>query len=337
MEKDIYKKIAEKIGSEESTILPELLRMVVDLNEAKVLMAMPGTIEELAERIGKPADDIKRLCEKLYRKGVALKSFRGGSLGYRVIGSLVQFRDATVFYPGIPEGYIDLWQKFSREEWPHIATLEQKRKAKLSDRVIPVEGALKAGGRQIPDPDSLSKIIENAVELSVSKCPCRVIEHKCDKPVEVCIQVNNAAKYVIDRGTGRKISKEEALKILKDCEEKGLVHITNNQKELGRYHYICNCCSCCCQNLTLTISRGLNVYAPSRYQAKIDPELCSNCGTCLDRCYFNAIDEVESNGGKTITRINEKCMGCGLCYVTCPNEAIALVEIRPADFIPDRD
>jgi Pyruvate/2-oxoacid:ferredoxin oxidoreductase delta subunit len=336
MGRSIYKTIAEKICMQESAILPELLRMIVDLSEAEVLMAMPGTVEEVAERIGKRAEDTKKICEELYRKGVALKSFKGGSLGFRVIGSLVHFRDATALLPGIPEGYIDLWQKFAREEWPEIASLEQKLKGKRTDRVLPVEEALKAGGKQIPDADSLSKIIENAVELSVSKCPCRVIEHKCDMPVEVCIQVNNAAKYVIDRGTGRKIAKEEALKILKNCEEKGLVHITDNQKQLGRYHYICNCCSCCCQNLTLTISRGLDVYAPSRYQARVDPELCSNCGTCLDRCHFNAIEEVESKGGKTITRINEvECMGCGLCYLTCPNEAIALVEIRPVDFIPD--
>jgi Pyruvate/2-oxoacid:ferredoxin oxidoreductase delta subunit len=27
-------------------------------------------------------------------------------------------------------------------------------------------------------------------------------------------------------------------------------------------------------------------------------------------------------------------MGCGLCRVTCPEEAIELVEVRPESFIP---
>jgi Fe-S-cluster-containing hydrogenase component 2 len=30
----------------------------------------------------------------------------------------------------------------------------------------------------------------------------------------------------------------------------------------------------------------------------------------------------------------EKCMGCGLCLVTCPEEAISLDVVRPEDFIP---
>jgi Fe-S-cluster-containing hydrogenase component 2 len=34
-------------------------------------------------------------------------------------------------------------------------------------------------------------------------------------------------------------------------------------------------------------------------------------------------------------RIDEgKCMGCGLCVVTCPSGAIALKEIRGEDFVP---
>ena len=30
----------------------------------------------------------------------------------------------------------------------------------------------------------------------------------------------------------------------------------------------------------------------------------------------------------------EKCMGCGLCLVTCPEDAISLDSVRPEDFIP---
>ena len=33
--------------------------------------------------------------------------------------------------------------------------------------------------------------------------------------------------------------------------------------------------------------------------------------------------------------IAEKCFGCGLCSVTCPENAISLVEARAADFIPE--
>jgi MinD superfamily P-loop ATPase len=149
----------------------------------------------------------------------------------------------------------------------------------------------------------------------------------------VCIQVDNAAKYTIDRGSGRQISKDEALQILRESEEKGLVHVTMNRVHAG--HFICNCCACCCQALPLVISDGLKILDPSRFQAQIDKELCSGCETCLDRCPFLAIESMDLNDGKQVMRVlSEKCMGCGVCQITCPEHAIVLKEVRPEDFIP---
>ncbi len=151
--------------------------------------------------------------------------------------------------------------------------------------------------------------------------------------MEVCLQVNNGARYTIDRGTGREVTKEEALEIIKKCEEEGLVHVTMNKAHVG--HFICNCCSCCCQTLPLIISEGLKISDPSRFRAKVDPEKCSFCETCQERCYFSAIEETENGKGESVmTVIGEKCLGCGLCHVTCPEEAISLVEVREVDFIP---
>jgi Pyruvate/2-oxoacid:ferredoxin oxidoreductase delta subunit len=31
-----------------------------------------------------------------------------------------------------------------------------------------------------------------------------------------------------------------------------------------------------------------------------------------------------------------RCMGCGLCQVTCPSEAISMVEVRERDFVPEK-
>jgi len=35
-----------------------------------------------------------------------------------------------------------------------------------------------------------------------------------------------------------------------------------------------------------------------------------------------------------MTVIAEKCMGCGLCHGTCPEDAVSLKEVREIDFIP---
>ena len=333
MTENIYEKMTEKIMLTGSKIAPELFRMVAGRDEAELLMMMPGTIKQLSEKTGKPEEEVSKMCLSLYRKGVAFKSFKGGETGYKMARDPIQFHDATILWPEAPREFFDLWQKFMEEEWPAFARLAEQFFPKPVTRIIPVEKSIDAGKQRILDADSVNRIIENAEALAVTKCTCRVIAHKCDKPVEVCLQVGNAAKYTLDRGTGKEISKERALSILRDCEEKGLVHVTMNKAHVN--HFICNCCGCCCQSLPLVISEGMKICDPSRYRAKIDPELCQLCGTCQDRCLFNAIVEAESESGEPAMEINpDKCMGCGLCHTTCPEEAITLVETRPDDFIP---
>jgi len=68
------------------------------------------------------------------------------------------------------------------------------------------------------------------------------------------------------------------------------------------------------------------------YQSRIDPELCSNCGICLERCPIDAISEME--GAPEVN--SEKCIGCGVCVAACPVKAIALSEV-PGAKPPFRD
>ena len=49
--------------------------------------------------------------------------------------------------------------------------------------------------------------------------------------------------------------------------------------------------------------------------AQIDPERCTECGECLDRCQFNAISPEF-----VVDKID--CEGCGVCVHFCPAEAI---------------
>jgi ferredoxin len=71
-------------------------------------------------------------------------------------------------------------------------------------------------------------------------------------------------------------------------------------------------------------------YAPSRFTARLDTDLClgAGCGLCKDRCSFRAINV---NGEVSIDQ--EKCYGCGNCAHICPVQAIALEEARPIEFI----
>ena len=335
MADDIYHKLAEKLMLKPSRLMLEILSAIADPKEAELLLALPGTLAQISEKAGKPEIEVEEQCRQLYRKGLALKTFKGGSLGYRLHKDITMFRDATAHWPDAPTAYHDLWKRFMEEEWPDYARIESELKPKAQGRIIPIERTVVSGKQQrVLDSESVSNIIQNAEILTVTNCICRVIQRKCDKPLETCIQVNNSARYMLDRGIGRKVSKQEALDILTECEEAGLVHMTLNKSAVD--HFICNCCDCCCVALPMVIKEGLNLCDPSRYQAMIDPELCTSCGTCLGRCNFGAIEEVKAEPEVTVMQVNgDKCMGCGLCYSACPSEAIRLVEIREEAFIPE--
>lgn len=333
MDKDVFEQLTDRIMLTGSKLIPELFRMIVTEEEAALMMAMPGTPEQLAEKVQRPVSDVESTCLSLYHRGVAFKSYKSATVGYKMCRDMVQFHDATILWPEAPQAYLDLWQCFMEEEWPDFARLADQFFPKAFTRIIPVEQAVESANQQVVDVESANLIVETAQKLAVTRCTCRVIAHKCDSPVEVCIQVDNAARYTLDRGTGREVSREEALDILRMCEEKGLVHVTMNRAHAG--HFICNCCSCCCQALPLVISEGLNICDPSRYLAQIDPELCSGCETCLDRCHFNAVVALTAEGNASGMQVlADRCMGCGLCQITCPEGAISLVETRPIDFIP---
>jgi ferredoxin len=320
--------MADKIFLTGSTLIPRLFAMIADQAEAELLMAMPGSPEELAQDLKKDVETVDAMCRTLYVKGLAFKSLRDGQTKYKMCRDLIQFHDGTILWPEATREYHDLWQTFMETEWPDYARMITRVVPTAFTRVIAVEESVDPGKQQILDMDSVSAIIETADALAVTKCTCRLIAHKCDHPLEVCIQVGNAARYTLDRGTGRAIDKDEARAIIRDCEEKGLVHVTMNKSHVG--HFICNCCSCCCQTLPLIISDRLNLTAPSRFCAQVDPSACSGCGTCLDRCHFNAIALIDD-----VATVNEDlCLGCGLCYGTCPESAITLKEKRPVDFIP---
>jgi Fe-S-cluster-containing hydrogenase component 2 len=212
------------------------------------------------------------------------------------------------------------------KEWPAYGAKIMEILPGSIMRVIPVNEGIVPESKILAY-DDVIRIIEEAKTLSVTKCSCRVIDGACGKPLEVCMQVDRAAEYNIERGTGRALSKEEAKSILKMCEEEGLVHVADNRQVVG--HVICNCCKDCCLNWA--VMQGPKKWvAPSRFEAEVDAEACVGCETCVERCFFDAISMTKDLAVVDPT----KCLGCGVCTLPCPTEAIRLKEVRSAEYVP---
>lgn len=326
----VYHELAARIGLGDSKIAPRLFAMLADEKDAQVLLAMPATVPELANTTGFGEEDLEPRVHALFRKGLVFPSYKTTPPVYRMCRDFVQFHDATILWPEAPGEFLDLWQELMEKEWPAIAQRVSQMMPKPFTRVIPVNVSIQAR-TNILDFESVREMVKKAKNLAVTKCTCRLTARKCDRPLETCIQVNHAAAYSLSRGTGRKISVEEALEILRISEEAGLIHVTMNKHDVD--HFICNCCPCCCQTMPVLIKGGIHVVDPSRYRAEIDAERCTGCGTCHERCYFGAIAWENGEGGASVVD-GTKCMGCGLCKVTCPEGAIELVEARPESFVP---
>jgi NAD-dependent dihydropyrimidine dehydrogenase PreA subunit len=325
-----YTKLADNIGLGQSERIAELFKALADETDADIMLAMPGQPGEIAAKLGLSEEEVAGRIHDLFIKGVAFPSPKTDPPTWRMCRNLVQFHDASLLWPEAPVEFYDLWRDYMDNEWFGLAKTIAKSTPKPFTRVIPVDVSIEARTSVLPF-DSVREIVEKSKSISVTKCTCRLSMRKCDRPLEVCLQVNKAADYNIARGTGRKLDKEEALKLLKECEEAGLIHVTMNRAEAD--NFICNCCPCCCQTMPVLLKGGIHVIDPSRFVAFIDEDLCSGCGLCHERCYFSAISWSEDEGSPSVVDPG-KCMGCGLCMVTCPEEAIALNEIREPAFVP---
>jgi ferredoxin/DNA-binding Lrp family transcriptional regulator len=189
-------------------------------------------------------------------------------------------------------------------------------------RVVPI-GAAVGSELEVATYDTVRDLVNKHTEFAVADCICRVekglLGQECDRPMETCLVFGIAAQYYVENGLGRKIDLEECLSILDMAEKSALVLSPTNAQEINN---ICCCCSCCCGML-----RGLRAFerpadhVGSTYQARIDPDLCTLCGDCLERCQIEALTEGDDQMEVDLGR----CIGCGLCLPTCPESAIAMV------------
>ena len=203
-------------------------------------------------------------------------------------------------------------------------TLEELKKdyvGQMKAVTIPMNISIQ-GQQQVLDTSAAEKILRNAKLITLEDCGCRIRFKKCDAPLDVCLSINGEAQDALERGA-KPISVQKALKVLERSHKAGLVHLAYIFKGEEKPEIICSCCSCCCHSMSALVRFGIPDHViASEYMASQNKETCENCGTCTERCQFNARKLV--NGKLHFAK--EKCFGCGLCVSTCPTNSISLVK-----------
>ena len=345
-EEKIYRNLQEHLDQQpigyaavESGADIRVLKHVFTPKEAEIATSLDYKFETM-EQISKRAKEkgiIGGDLEQIFN-GMAKK----GSIGYRE-------RDGKTYYRNIPF-VLGFWENQVNKLTPESAkdclelmyditfVLSFINTQTSQMRTIPVERSITVE-HHVSSYDWVREIIQNLEgPIIIRNCICKEVKalegEPCKKTdrLEYCMYFRDFAKSDIMMGEGREITKEEAFEILLKGEEEGLVLQPSNAQEP---EFICSCCGCCCPNLGGLIQMIPNPldFWVSNYFAEVDPELCSGCRTCVDRCNVKAIKVRKSIN---ISKVNlKRCIGCGLCVTTCPEEAITLHK-KEKEFIPPK-
>ncbi len=209
-------------------------------------------------------------------------------------------------------------------------------------KTVPLDRKLAVPDEFVLPSQSVDEIIDKFDEIAVGHCFCRqrraVLGEPCDlkAPVENCFTFGKSARHTAAQGFSRMVGKEEARRIMQEAEAAGLVHkaFHPGSNEARPETSICNCCKDCCDTLNLWREGAFPLVNSTFYLSVIDPDLCTGCGTCVERCPMDAIEITDAGIAK---RVAASCFGCGICARFCPEEAVSLLEgLRRVSILPPR-
>jgi ferredoxin len=209
-------------------------------------------------------------------------------------------------------------------DWPQ-ENLDYIAEHYKAGETIPVDVKIEAE-QHVLNMDQVKRILSTAQTISIMDCYCRLTYGHCDAPVKVCLDLNEVAEKHIAEFGAQEISFEDALQVLEQTHEAGLIHMAYGHGDLyepGVVNSICSCCTCCCGVLSGVLRFGRFPHLlTSHSTAETDFSECVECGDCVDRCQFGARDITTG----TLSFNPDQCYGCGLCLSICPTYAITLVE-----------
>jgi Pyruvate/2-oxoacid:ferredoxin oxidoreductase delta subunit len=211
-----------------------------------------------------------------------------------------------------------------------------------SIRIIPVEKTMTVPEEFVLPSQSVEDIIQKFDDIAVGYCFCRqrrtLLGEPCktEAPTLNCFTFGKSARFTVAQGFAKPVTREQALSIMKEAEDAGLVHkaFHPGSRENSPETSICNCCKDCCDTMNLWRNGTTPLVNSTYHLSVIDKDACTGCGACVERCPTDAI-AINDQG---IARVDtSSCFGCGVCSRFCPEDAISLKEgLRKVFILPPK-
>lgn len=281
-------------------------------------------------------DELKTILDRIAKKGGVGYKTRGGRFFYCNMPLVVGMYEG--FLKNLNDDFLADFNKYTASPSFGISFLGT---AIPQMRTIPVAQSI-TPAHQVSTFDQISTLIEKSPgPFVVIECICRKKKamegESCavTNRAETCMAANETAAAVLHHSMGREISRSEALALLSENTQQGLVLQPSNTQEI---EFVCSCCGCCCGmlNVQKKLPRPLDFWA-ANYFAVLDPDKCTLCGLCAKMCQVDAIAVKKKNKKIKEIQLNvKKCIGCGNCVAACKFGALSLVK-KDKEVIPPKN
>jgi ferredoxin len=310
------------------------LALIVDEVEMRLVVRMANQqlhVQQVADLLAIPHTEATGLLERAYSRCIVDKVIEDRVTKYKISNFYARLNHFAKFenWHDIPAEARKIINRRFLDEFiaRHKPTIERKMRGLEAANALPNDTVMLL--------NEVEEMINAASEIVVQPCDCRKLGENCNRPVETCIWLDGGARQALDRGHGRRLTKEEAIQLLRWADKKGLMHTADSEWRERGLHAICNCCSCDCYPFRAAQELGTKgVWPKSHYIAQYNRERCNHCGACVKRCHFEAfyhdgsIIEVNGKSRKGVAVDLEKCWGCGLCANACPEGAIIMSNLQ---------
>ena len=241
MSNNAYRKLAQTLDAipngfpaTESGAELRLLAKIFTPEEAELASVMRLSrepVDVIAARAGLDPQIARRTLRTMVRKG----QIRFGRDGGKLVFGLMPFV-VGVYEEQLPRMDRELAELF--EAYFHEARGAITLQAPPIHRVIPVAEAVPADVEIYPY-EQATELLEGAKAWGVRDCICRIqqklVGKGCERPVENCLVFAPVEGIFDGSTTTRAITKDEALRILQEAEDTGLVHSPGNYQDGNHY------------------------------------------------------------------------------------------------------